>query len=61
MQCPCIMAFRKRLSKRGYREISIKRVKDSSDIYVVTAVEPLAHQQITVNMSIGRMWSDFRF
>lgn len=41
MQPPIVMAFRKRLKKKGYTDIKIKKSKVSSN-YVVTAIEPLA-------------------
>ena len=48
MQHHILLAFRKRLSKRGYRNISICKARDEnnnikSDIYVVTATEPLTN------------------
>ena len=47
------MAFRKRLKKRGYKNISIVRCKDKTrenykNFYIVTAIEPLADQKIVV-------------
>lgn len=34
------MAFRKRMKKRGYTDISIVRVKDKPLFYLVTAIDP---------------------
>ena len=53
MQTQSIMAFRKRLKKRGYKNISIVRCKDKTrekykNFYTVTANEPLADQKIVV-------------
>ena len=53
MQDASIMAFRKRLKKRGYTNISIVRCKDKTrenykNFYTVTANEPLANQKIVV-------------
>ena len=53
MQTQSIMAFRKRLKKRGYTNISIIRCKDKTrenykNFYTVTANEPLANQKIVV-------------
>lgn len=60
MQNTTIMAFRKRLKKRGYVDVSIKKLKDS-DLYLVTAVEPLAKIQVSRECSIVFMYNKFRF
>lgn len=57
MQNSCIGAFRKRLRKRGYTDISIVRCKDKTkkdykNLYIVSAVEPLAHQKVFVEYHI---------
>ena len=57
MQDSCIGAFRKRLRKRGYTDISIVRCKDKTKkdykkFYIVSAVEPLAHQKVVVEYHI---------
>lgn len=46
MQCPILLAFRKRLSNRGYTDIHIKQARYhcgsvKKDFYIVTACEPL--------------------
>ena len=46
MQDKIVMAFRKRLSKFGYKDISIYRMRD--DIYSIQAREPLAGQLVQV-------------
>ena len=53
MQDTVIMAFRKRLKKRGYTNISIIRCKDKTrenykNFYTVSANEPLANQRVSV-------------
>lgn len=60
MQNPVIMAFRKRLKKRGYKDVSIKFNKESG-LYVISALEPLANTLINVEYSIDRMFRSFRF
>jgi len=53
MQHVVIMAFRKRLKKRGYAEISIKRVEMSDkQNYIVRAVEPLSKTVVTCEYSL---------
>lgn len=53
MQCPVLLAFRKRLKKRGYTDIHIVRCDkpenavDDGEYYRVTAVEPLAGEKIS--------------
>lgn len=54
------MAFRKRLKKRGYKDVSIKFNKESG-LYVISALEPLANTLINVEYSIDRMFRSFRF
>lgn len=63
MQDIVIGAFRKRLSKRGYSYISIKRVRHPllhSDRYLVSAREPLAFQSVSVELTIEEMYHMFR-
>lgn len=53
LQTQSISAFRKRLRKRGYKNISIVRCKNKTrenykNFYTVTANEPLANQKIVV-------------
>jgi hypothetical protein len=61
MQKPVVMAFRKRLSKRGYERISIKRlIYGYDDVFVVTAVEPLSGSFVKAEYSIIRMDRSFR-
>lgn len=60
MQNPVIMAFRKRLKKRGYKDVSIKFNKESG-LYVISALESLANTLINVEYSIDRMFGSFRF
>ena len=60
MQCPSIMAFRKRFKKRGYQDVSIKLDKGSGN-YVVTAVEPLARVAVSCEYTEVAMYNSFRF
>lgn len=60
MQDNVVMAFRKRLKKRGYTDISIKYNK-KKDIYNIKAIEPLGHLCICVDYSITAMYDSFRF
>lgn len=53
-----IMAFRKRLKKRGYRDISI-RFKDSG-LYVISAIEPLSEERVRVERGVVFMSHAFR-
>lgn len=60
MQNLVVLAFRKRLKKRGYLNISIHKVK-GSDEYTVTAVEPLAGVQVSRRLDLFDMNQGFRF
>ena len=60
MQVTTVMAFRKRLKNRGYADISIKKVKDKNNYYVISAVEPLAKVTVSVEYYVGQMNSSFR-
>lgn len=60
MQSPVIMAFRKRMKKRGYYDISIFKDK-ISEIYLVSAVEPLANSRVKAPLSLIDMHNMFRF
>lgn len=60
MQNVVILAFRKRLKKRGYSNVSICKVKDSEN-YLVTAIEPLAGIQVSCEYDIFAMRDGFRF
>lgn len=56
-QCHSLLAFRKRLAKRGYKDIHIKQARDDlgkvkNDIYVVSAVEPLSGSVVTTERSV---------
>lgn len=53
-----IMAFRKRLRLRGYTQISIKRLRP--DLYLVSAVEPLAGFGVQLEMSLPDMHAAIR-
>lgn len=53
-----IMAFRKRLKKRGYRDISI-RFKGSG-LYVISAIEPLSEERVRVERGVVFMSHAFR-
>ncbi len=60
MAQPCeVMAFRKRLKKRGYTDIKI--VWDTNqEVYQVTAVEPLAGQEVITYIDRWDMIGKFR-
>ena len=65
MQNNSIMAFRKRLKKRGYTDIKIKMsypVKLIGDfpLYYVEATEPLAKARIKVYYSVSGMNASFK-
>lgn len=60
MQQVTIMAFRKRLKKRGYTEISIYRDKETG-LYIVKAKEPLANAIVSCEYSIVAMYHAMRF
>ena len=60
MQNSIVMAFRKRLKKHGYTDISIKKIKDSEN-YLVTVIEPLAHTVISVEYPLFGMYHLFKF
>jgi hypothetical protein len=60
MQSVAIMAFRKRLKKRGYVSISIKRKKESQS-YIVKAVEPLGRLNVCCEYTVEGMYHAFRF
>ena len=56
-QCHALLAFRKRLVKRGYKDIHIKQARDDAgkvkiDIYAVSAVEPLSGAVVTTERSV---------
>lgn len=59
MQSTVVMAFRKRLSKRGYKNICIKKSKEN-DIYIVLAKEPLAGVVVQAEYSNEKMYRSFR-
>ena len=56
-QCHSLLAFRKRLAKRGYKDIHIRQArydfgKVKPDIYVVSAVEPLSGSVVSTERSV---------
>lgn|GEM_PF-2541053 len=65
MQTNTVMAFRKRMKKRGYTYISIYKSKKLkymySPEYKVSAREPLANTLITTVIHINDMNEMFRF
>lgn len=54
-----VMAFRKRLRKRGYTAISILR-DTNQGVYRVSACEPLAGQRVETKMSYQDMYEAMR-
>ncbi len=61
MQIPVVMAFRKRLKKRGYIDVSIYKEKGEENLYKITAVEPLAKTVIVKLATIEYMFNSFKF
>ena len=61
MQDPIVMAFRKRMKSYGYTEIKIYKLRPFNGKYLVTAVEPLAHVQVSVKFDHYDMNGAFRF
>ena len=56
-QCHFLLAFRKRLDKRGYKEIHIKQARDDAgkvkpDVYIVSAVESLSGLVVSTERSV---------
>lgn len=60
MQSSFIMAFRKRLKKRGYTDVSIRKIKDE-DFYLVIGTEPLSGAVISRKCSYDFLLNAFRF
>lgn len=52
-QSNIVMAFRKRLKKRGYQDIRIELYKPG--FYMVSALEPLARMGVQVEMTEADM------
>ena len=59
-----VMAFRKRLKSAGYTNIRIFRddswINRDRDLYIVSAVEPLAGQTVRVSLSSTQMYHAFQ-
>ena len=49
------MAFRKRMKKRGYTDISIVQVKDNPMLYLVTAIDPACRVQVSAEVDYRSM------
>lgn len=65
MQDTRIMAFRKRLKKRGYDDIKIKRVYPETKVngdylYEVSAIDPLTRKYVKADYTATRMNYSFR-
>ena len=65
MQKVQVMAFRKRLKKRGYKDISIIQKKDDNGkviplTYIITAQEPLTKETVSAVYTIDQMIITFR-
>lgn len=61
MQHHILLAFRKRLLNRGYRNISICKARDEnnnikSDYYVVTATEPLTNTVVSAEFQLSSFY-----
>lgn len=61
MQDPIVMAFRKRMKHHGYSEIKIYKLRPFNGRYLVTAVEPLSHVQVSARYDHYDMNNAFRF
>lgn len=59
MQNNIVMAFRKRLKKRGYENISIYKYP-RGNIYDIRAIEPLGGTPVKVDRSLEWMYHSFR-
>lgn len=59
MQDSIVRAFRKRMQKRGYTDITIKKSKESLDTYLVTATEPLFQTKLSGIHSLVAMYHLF--
>lgn len=59
MQDTIVMAFRKRLKKRGYSEISIYKRADGA-AYDVTAREPLTGAKVSGIFTLSDMYRKFK-
>lgn len=53
-----VLAFRKRLSMRGYSSVHIHFLRD--DVYLVSAFEPLAGFGVSCEMSLAEMYHSMR-
>lgn len=61
MQPPYVMAFRKRLYNRGYREIKISRFRVDGILYWhVSALEPLSETRVWRLCSVDFLCNKFR-
>jgi len=61
MQKPTVMAFRKRMKKRGYKDIRIYESAWQYNVYDVSGVEPLAGTRVKTQVTIDEMHLAFRF
>lgn len=59
-QRPVVMAFRKRMSFRGYTDIRIIKIRGHCDLYHVVATEPLGKTVVSVFLTPFDMNSMFR-
>lgn len=57
-QATVCLAFRKRLSNRGYTDIHIELSHD--DVYIVSALEPLAGFRVQCEMDLHDMYVSMR-
>lgn len=60
-----VMAFRKRLSKRGYKNISIYKIKgleaiEKPDTYKISAIEPLGNTEVKTEYTMTKMYYTFK-
>lgn len=60
MQSPVVMAFRKRLKKRGYFDIHIKIHEKEKDTYTVSVKEPFSDTYLTAVYSSAKMYYSFK-
>lgn len=61
MQPTYVMAFRKRLKKRGYVDLSILKIKDKPGMYLVSAREPLTFTSVSRECDLKYLCHAFKY
>lgn len=54
-QSNTVMAFRKRMKKRGYEDIHIYSIKDRPQIFIVTAIDPACKCKVSAEVDFRSM------